>query len=110
MYDTEVIKDFYKNYRDSLDRQNQSALQTLEQQRTNAQAQIMSGANKAGMMYSNFPTREKIKYDQNTYQPARIKQQTSYRTGMDQLRNNMLKYANSVADLQDAIAHLNSMK
>lgn len=110
MYDTEVIEDFYNNYRESLDRQNQSALQTLAQQRTNAQAQIMSGANKAGMMYSNFPTREKIKYDQNTYQPAQIKQQTSAQTGLDKLRDNILKHQNSIADIQDAISHLNSMK
>lgn len=109
MYDESTIKDFYQNYRDSLDRQYQSALQSLGQQRKNAQASIMSGANKAGMLYSNFPAREKIKYDTNTYQPAQIKLQSSYQTGLDTLRNNILKYKNSIADIQDAIAHLNSM-
>ena len=107
--ETQQIKDFYQNYRDSLDRQYQSALQSLEQQRKNAQSSIMSGANKAGMMYSNFPTRAKIQYDQNTYQPAIIKLNTRYRTGLDTLRNNILKYQNSIREIQDSIANLNSM-
>lgn len=110
MYDEQQIKDFYQNYRDSLDRQYQTSLQNLEQQRKNAQTAIMGGANKAGMMYSNFPTRAKIQYDTNTYQPAQIKLNTGYRTGLDTLRNNMLKYVNSIKDIQDSIAHLNSLK
>lgn len=109
MYTQDQVKDFYQNYRDSLDRQYQSAMQALDQQRKNIQASIMSGANKAGMMYSNFPARSKIQYDQNTYQPAVIKLNTSYRTGLDTLRNNILKYQNSIAEIQDSIAHLNSM-
>lgn len=110
MYDTETIKDFYQNYRDSLSRQYQTGLQNLDQQRKNAQASIMSGANKAGMLYSNFPERSKIQYDQQTYQPAQIKLQNSYQTGLDALRNNILKYQNSIADIQDAIAHINSLQ
>lgn len=109
MQDVDTIKNFYQNYRDSLDRQYQASLQSLAQQRKNAQASIMSGANKAGMMYSNFPMRSKIQYDQNTYQPSLIKLQNSYATGLDTLRNNILKYQNSIADIQDSIAHLNSM-
>lgn len=109
MYDTETIEDFYQNYRDSLDRQYQTGRQSLEQQRKNAQASIMSGANKAGMLYSNFPTRAKIQYDVNTYQPAQVKLYNTYQTGLDSLRNNILKYQNSIAEIQDSIAHLNSM-
>ena len=109
MYTQEQIKDFYQNYRDSLDRQYQTALQSLDQQRKNAQTSIMSGANKAGMLYSNFPMRSKIQYDQNTYQPNLIKLQSSYSTGLDTLRNNILKYQNSIAEIQDSIAHLYSM-
>ena len=109
MQDVDTIKNFYQNYRDSLDRQYQSALQSLDQQRKNAQTSIMSGANKVGMMYSNFPMRSKIQYDQNTYQPSLIKLQNTYTTGLDTLRNNILKYQNSIADIQDSIAHLNSM-
>lgn len=109
MYTEDQVKDFYQNYRDSLDRQYQTAIQSLDQQRKNAQTSIMSGANKAGMLYSNFPARAKIQYDQETYQPAQIKLQSSYRTGLDALRNNILKYQNSIAEIQDSIAHLNSM-
>lgn len=110
MFTPEEIKKFYQNYRDSLDRQYQSGLQSLEQQRKNAQASIMGGANKAGMLYSNFPVRSKIQYDQQTYQPAVVKLNSGYTTGLDQLRNNILKYQNSIAEIQDSIAHLNSMK
>lgn len=109
MYTEGELQDFYKNYRDSLDRQYQAAVQSLDQQRKNAQASIMSGANKAGMLYSNFPVRSKIQYDQSTYQPALIKLQGSYSTGLDTLRQNILKYRNSIADIQESIAHLNSM-
>lgn len=109
MQDVDTIKNFYQNYRDSLDRQYQTALQSLDQQRKNAQASIMSGANKVGMLYSNFPMRSKMQYDQSTYQPALIKLQNTYSTGLDTLRNNILKYQNSIADIQDSIAHLNSM-
>lgn len=109
MYDENAIKTFYQNYRDSLDRQYQTSLQNLEQQRKNAQTSIMSGANKAGMLYSNFPARSKIQYDVGTYQPAIVKLQNSYQTGLDSLRNNILKYQNSIAEIQDSIAHLNSL-
>lgn len=105
-----TVKDFYQNYKDSLDRQYQSAVQSLDQQRKNAQTSIMGGANKAGMMYSNFPMRSKIQYDQGTYQPSLVKLQNTYQTGLDTLRSNILKYQNSIADIQDSIAHLNSMR
>lgn len=109
MYTTDEVKNFYQNYRDSLDRQYQTAIQSLEQQRKNAQTSIMGGANKAGMLYSNFPARAKIRYDVESYQPAQIKLQNAYQTGLNTLRNNILKYQNSIADIQDAISHLNSM-
>lgn len=110
MYSESEMQDFYKNYRESLSSQYENAKNSLEQQRKNAQASIMSGANKAGMLYSNLGERAKLQYDANTYQPAAIKLNTTYRTGLDTLRNNILKYQNSIADIQDAIAHLNSMQ
>lgn len=109
MYTQDQLNEFYRNYRDSLERQYQTGVQSLEQQRRNAQATIMSGANKAGMMYSSFVPREKIKYDASTYTPALIKMNTTYRSGLDSLRNNVLKYQNSIREIQDSIAHLNSM-
>lgn len=110
MFTEEQLKNFYQNYRDSLDRQYQSGIQSLDQQRKNAQTSIMTGANKGGMMYSNFPEREKIKYDAGTYQPAVMKMQTTYKTGLDALRDNIVKYKNSIAEIQDSINHLNSMQ
>lgn len=109
MFTEDQIKDFYQNYRDSLDRQYQSAVQSLDQQRKNGFASIMSGANKAGMMYSNFPQRSKIQYDMSTYQPTQVKLHSSYQTGLDKLRSNILNYQNSIKDIQDAISTLNTI-
>lgn len=110
MLDDNQINDFYKNYRENLSRQYEVAKQNLDQQRKNAQSSIMSGANKSGMMYSNFPARAKIQYDAGTYDPARTKLFSTYSTGLGKLRENILSYQNSIADIQDAIAHLNSMQ
>ena len=109
MYSESEWQDFYKNYRESLSRQNENSKILLDQQRRNAQQSIMSGANKVGMLYSNFPERSKMMYDINTFQPAQIKLQNTYQTGLNQLQNNILKYQNSIREIQDSIAHLNSM-
>lgn len=110
MYSENEWQDFYKNYRESLSRQNEANRQLLDQQRRNAQTSIMSSANKAGMLYSNFPQRSKMQYDVSTYQPAQIKVFNTYQTGLNQLQNNILKYQNSIKDIQDSIAHLNAMQ
>lgn len=109
MEDLSTVDEFYKNYRESLSALNEANKRSLEQQRRNAQASIMGAANKAGMMYSNFPTRDKLRYDVGTYQPALVKNQQSYSTGLDTLRSNAIKTANTIANLQDQIAHLNSL-
>lgn len=109
MDNTEGIADFYKNYREQLSRLKEASMRSLENQRNLAQQQIMAGANKAGMMYSNFPERSKIQYDINTYIPAVQKVQTSYQTGLDALRNNMLKYQNQIAEINKSIADLNTL-
>ena len=107
MWTDDQIKDFYDNYRESLSKQYESNLQSIDQQRENAQASIMSGANKAGMMYSNFPERSKLQYDVETYQPAQVKAQNTYQTGLDSLRNNILNYKNNIIDIQEAIDTMN---
>lgn len=109
MFSDDQIQDFYKNYRESLSSQYENANRLLEQQRKNAQTSIMTGANKSGMLYSNFPERSKIKYDAETYTPAANKLFTTYRTGLDTLRNNITSYQNSIAEIQAAIDNLNSM-
>lgn len=110
MYSENEWQDFYRNYRESLSRQNENDAILLDQQRRNAQASIMSGANKAGMLYSNMTGRSKLQYDTNTYTPAQIKLQNTYQTGLSALQNNILNYQNSIKDIQEAINHLNSMQ
>lgn len=110
MFSDSELQDFYKNYRENLSKQYELNQQLLDRQRNNAMTSIMSSANKAGMLYSNWPAINKIKYDVGTYQPAKTDLRNTYQTGLDTLRGNILKYQNSIKDIQDAIAHLNSMK
>lgn len=104
----EQLDPFIIAYRDSLQQQRDLANQQLEAQRRNDFTSIMSGANKVGMMYSNFPAREKIKYDTQTYQPNLIKVQQSYQTGLDKLRANTIKMANQLGSINRAIEELNA--
>lgn len=108
MYTDDQIKNFYQNYRDSLDRQYQTGVANLDQQRRNDYASIMGGANKMGMMYSSWPARDKIKYDQNTYMPNLVKTYQGYRTGLDKLRSNVINYQNQIRNIQEAINELNA--
>lgn len=103
-----TVDPFINAYRDSLERQRDSAMQNLDATRRNDFATIMSGANKAGMMYSNFPQRQKIQYDTQTYMPAQIKIQTGYQTGLQKLRENTISMANQLKTINDAIAELNA--
>ena len=57
------IKSFIDSYRESLDQQRDLGMQNLENNRRNQFQNIMAGANKAGMLYSNFPERARIQYD-----------------------------------------------
>ena len=107
MLSEDQIKPFYQNYREMLSKQYELAKQNLERQRENDFTSIMTGANKAGMMYSNFPERSKIQYDMGTYLPSLTKLNTTYQTGLDTLRSNVLKYQNSIKDIQEAINALN---
>lgn len=101
------ISKFIKNYRDALSEQYQTGLSTLEQQRKNDFATIMSGANKAGMMYSNFPTRSKVQYDTQTYYPSTTKAYQTYQTALDKVRANALSLYNQNKSIAEAIADLN---
>ena len=105
----EQTQNFIKEYRDALGRQRDTTMQSLENARRNAFQGIMGGANTAGMMYSNFPARSKMQYDQSSYMPTLQKLNTGYLTGLDTLRQNILKYQNNIAEIQDSINHLNSM-
>lgn len=103
-----TVDPFINAYRDSLERQRDLAMQNLDATRRNDFATMMAGANKAGMMYSNFPQREKIKYDAQTYMPAQVKIQTGYQTGLQKLRENTINVANQLKTINEAIAELNA--
>lgn len=102
------VNEFVKAYRDSL-RDNYTAnVNQIEQQRRNDEASIMANANRAGMMYSNFPARDKMKYEAETYLPNRQSAFTSYQTGLDKLRSNAVNAYNNIRSIEDAISDLNS--
>lgn len=101
------IKSFIDSYRESLDRQRDLGMQNLENNRRNQFQNIMAGANRAGMLYSNFPERARIQYDTGTYLPSVAKLQTTYQTGLDKLRSNSVNLVNQLANINDAIKDLN---
>ena len=107
-YQDNDINEFIKNYRESLKAQRDANMKNLQQQRRNYMSAIMGGANRRGMMYSNFPQRDKIKYDANTYNPAVINAQTSYQTGLDTLRNNAISLWNKIKAYDEGISDLNN--
>ena len=102
------INDFITNYRNVLKEQYGASQKALEQQRTNDYTSIMSNANRAGMLYSNFPARDKIKYDTQTFYPAAIKAYQQYQTGLDKIRANSLNLWNQNKAIEEAIADLNA--
>lgn len=103
------LNDFIRNYRDALKAQNEADVKALNTARENAQTSIMSNANRAGLMYSNFPEINKIKYDTQTFYPALIKAQQSYQTSLDKVRKNAINLFNQNKSIQEAINDLNSL-
>lgn len=102
------INEFIDNYRKALVAQRDSNNKQLQQNRKQAQTAIMGSANKAGMMYSNFPERAKMAYDAQTYEPALVKNQTSYQTALDSLRSNAINLWNRIKSYDEAIQDLNT--
>ena len=102
----EDVNEFFRNYRDALKAQRDSSAKQLQQQRRNDFATIMGGANRRGMLYSNFPQRSKIRYDAESYNPALIKIDNAYTTGLDSLRANMVNLWNQKKAYDEAIADL----
>ena len=100
---------FINAYRDSIERQRDLAMQNLEAARKNDQRTIMSNANVAGALYSNFPQRDKIKYDTQTYLPSQVKIGQAYQTGLQKLRQNIIDTSNQLKTINEAIAELNAV-
>lgn len=107
-YQGNNINDFIKAYRNSLKAQRDANIKKLEQERRNYHSYIMGNANRRGMLYSNFPQRDKIKYETNSYAPAIAANQTSYQTGLDSLRNNAITLWNKIKAYDEAISDLNN--
>ena len=107
-YQGNLISDFIKAYRDSLKSQRDSINKQLQQQRKNYFASVMGGANRRGMMFSNFPQRDKIRYDTETYMPSMVKVQNNYTSGLDSLRNNAVNLWNKIKSYDESINDLNN--
>ncbi len=105
--DINDTKNFFENLRDAYKVQYDTQRNLLDEQRRQQQAITMGEANRAGMLYSNFPQRTMIQYDTNTYMPALTKLRTSYQTGLDDLRNKGAQLANNILTTQEAINDLN---
>lgn len=103
------IDQFVRNYRKSLGQQYDAGVATLNQQRANDFAGIMAGSNKAGMLYSNFGQRDKIKYDTQSFYPAQVKAFQSYQTALQKLRENTINLYNQNKSIQEAIKDLNEV-
>lgn len=103
------INQFIENYRKSLGSQYDASMAALNQQRKNDFTSIMAGANKSGMLYSNFPQRDKIKYDTQSFYPTAIKARQSYQTALDKLRANAISLYNQNKSINEAIADLNEI-
>lgn len=107
-YASPEVMNFMDNYRKALDEQRLADINTLENQRNFDYTGIMVGANRRGLMHSNFPTRDKLRYDVGTYEPNLVKIQNTYQTGLDTLYSNAAKYLNQIKKLRDNTAELNS--
>lgn len=103
----ESLNPFITAYRETLEPAYEAQMKALEQQRKNDYASIMSNANVKGAMFSNFPMRDKIKYDTKTYYPSMIKYRQSYQTALDKLRENTANLINQTKSINEAISDLN---
>lgn len=102
--DTQI---YFQNLADAYRNQYATQRNLLDEQRRQQQAGIMSQANQAGMLYSNFPQRTQIQYDTNTYMPALAKLSSTYFTGLGDLRTKGTQLANNILTTQEAINDIN---
>jgi hypothetical protein len=101
------VDDFIKAYRESLIKQYDSNRALVDNNRDAYEARIMGNANARGMMYSNFPQRDKLSYQTTTYMPAITTARNTYQTGIDKIRSNAVSVANNIKTIEQAIADLN---
>lgn len=102
------VDDFIKAYRDSLLRQYNANRALIDNTRDAYETNLMGNANARGMMYSNFPQRDKLKYQATTYMPNIVNTRNTYQTGIDKIRSNAVSLANNIKTIEQAIADLNN--
>lgn len=100
------VNDFVKAYRDSLKQQYDANVSLIKQNKRENDGAMMGTANMRGMMFSNLPQRNKMKYEASTHLPALAKAYNTYQTGLDTLRQNAVKTYNSIKTLKEQIADL----
>ena len=101
------INTFVSNYRTALEDQYNANVSALENQRKLGQTGIMTGAVRTGLLHSSFVPIRKLRYDTETYEPALVKIQQSYQTGLNDLYNNVSEYYNKIKKYQQQIADYN---
>lgn len=102
-----TVDDFIKAYRESLIKQYGANRALIDNSRDAYETNLMNTANAKGMMYSNFPQRDKLKYQTSTYMPNIVNAQNTYQTGIDKIRSNAVSVANNIKTIEQAIADLN---
>ena len=107
-YSSGDVVSFMDNYRQALEDQKTADINALDNQRNLDYTGIMVGANRRGLMHSNLPARDKLRYDVGTYEPNLIEVQNTYQTGLDTLYSNAAKYLNQIKKYRENIAELNS--
>lgn len=101
------LDEFIKAYRNSLTRQYDANRALVDNTRDRYEASIMANANARGMAYSNFPQRQKMQYQMETYMPNVVNARNTYQTGIDKLRSTAVDVANEIKTIEQAIADLN---
>lgn len=106
--DVKMYQPYLENYEKSMKAVYDTSKQQLDSNRDQQYTDIMASANKGGMMYSNFPARTKAQYVTSSYQPNYAKLATTYSTGKDSLRANIVKNVNAINEYNRAIEKLNN--
>ena len=104
---TANINDFITSYRQALQDQYDTTTANIENQKKLDETSIMSNANVKGSLYSNFPQRDKIKYQATTYLPNLVSAKNTYQSGIDSLRSKATELANNITTIEQAIQDLN---
>lgn len=102
------LNSWVNNYRQSLQDSYDAAQKNIENTRRTDNSIIMNNANIAGTMYSNFPQRDKYKYQTSNYLPNLTNAYNTYSTGIQKLRASNADLVNQIKAVQESLADLNN--